>query len=112
MKVTTHTQGDAYVISLQGRILGDTESQDFMNTVKAAIIDGKRRVVFDLTDVEWMNSSGLGMLIAGQGQFKEVEGQIKLTGLNDSVSKIMHMNKLNLVFDIHTSLESAIKTFR
>jgi anti-sigma B factor antagonist len=112
MNVSTRTEGNAYVISLQGRILGDTENQDFLNTVKNALIDNKRRFIFDLTDVEWTNSSGLGMMIAGRGQILEVDGQIKMCGLNDSVSKVMHSSKLNLVFDIHPDIASAVKSFR
>ena len=112
MNVSIRNQGDISVISLQGRILVDSENVEFINTIKASIMDGIKRIIVDLTDTEWMNSSGLGMLIAGRGLLLEVEGQMKLTGLNDSVSKVMHTSKLNLVFDIYPDLDSAVKSFR
>ena len=59
-----------------------------------------------------MNSTGLGTLIAAQGLLREVESELKLVGLNDSVKSVITVNKLNLVFDIHPTVEAASGSFK
>ncbi len=112
MRVTTHTDGDVFVIGLHGKIMGDPETAEIMDTMKEAMYANHHKVVLDLSGVDWMNSTGLGTLIAAQGLLREVASELKLAGLNDSVKSVMTVNKLNLVFDIHPTVEAASKSFK
>lgn len=112
MRVTTHTDGDVFVIGLHGKIMGDPETAEIMDTMKEAMYANHRKVVLDLSGVDWMNSTGLGTLIAAQGLLREVASELKLAGLNESVRSVMTVNKLNLVFDIHPTVEAASGSFK
>lgn len=111
MRITTRSEGDVFVIGLQGKIMGDPETTEIMDTVKEALFKNQRKVVLDLEGVDWMNSSGMGTLIAAQGLLREVDCQLKLAGLNDSVRNVLTLNKLNLVFDIQSDVKSATGSF-
>ena len=112
MRITTRSEGSVLVIGLQGKIMGDPEITDILDTVKSALFNNQQKVVMDLGGVDWINSSGLGSLIAAQGLMREVEGELRLAALSDSVRSAMTINKLNLVFDFHPTVEAAAASFR
>jgi anti-sigma B factor antagonist len=111
MRITTRTEGDIFVIGLQGKITGDPETSDLIDTVKSAMFTNQQKLVLDFAGVDWINSSGLGALIAAQGLMRESRGELRLAGLNDSVKMVMVINKLNLVFDIHPTVAEAAASF-
>jgi anti-anti-sigma factor len=112
MRIETEDFGEVRVISLNGRLMGDqADLAEFLDTVKAALYNNRKKLVFDFEGVEWMNSSGLGMIIAGNGLVREVEGGlVRLAKLNDSVSRLIGINRLNLVFEIHLTVDAAVKS--
>ena len=91
--------------------MGDPETAELMDTVKQALYSNHHKVILDLEGVDWMNSSGMGSLIAAQGLLREVNSELKLAGLSDSVKTVMNLNKLNLVFDIHPDVQAASTSF-
>jgi len=112
MRISTRSEGDIYVIGLQGKIMGDPETSEIMDAVKEALFNNRRKVILDLEGLDWMNSSGMGTLIAAQALLREVDCQMKLAGLNDTVRSVLTLNKLNLVFDIHPDVKSAAESYR
>ena len=62
MKYTTRSEGKVYIFELKGKVMGGPESAAFHEDLKKAVGDGQRKVILDLGEVEWMNSSGLGRL--------------------------------------------------
>jgi len=112
MKTTTQNQGDVLVIYLHGKIMGEEPgTTEFHDTITSAIVEGKRKVVVDFANVDWLNSSGLGMLVKSYGILKEVDGQMRLSGMNEPVTEVMVSTRLDLVFEIHQSVQSAIASF-
>jgi anti-sigma B factor antagonist len=71
-------------------------------------MDNRNKVVLDFAGVDWINSTGLGMLIAANGLLRDIDGEMKLAAVNDSVSGLLKMNKLHLVFDIYPTVENAV----
>jgi len=112
MNVTTSKQDNAFVIALSGRIMGGEDTFDFFKVIGQAVAENFKNVVLDLGDVEWMNSTGLGMLISGNARVRDVGGILKLARLSDSVDKVLTLNKLNLVFEIHPTVEKAAASFK
>jgi anti-sigma B factor antagonist len=111
MQLAIQPAGNANVIRLQGKIMSDLETTEVMDAVKACIFDGKNKVVLDLAGVDWMNSTGLGMLIAARGLLLDVSGGLRLAGLNESVKQLMHLNKLDTIFEIHPDSQAAVQGF-
>jgi anti-sigma B factor antagonist len=112
MKITTRTEGEIRVIALQGKIISSQDTAELQQEIRKVIEDNVKKVVLDLTGLEWMNSTGLGALVAVMGRLRNVDGHLRLAHLNEMVNSLMTLNKLNLVFDIHPTVEAAIAGFR
>jgi anti-sigma B factor antagonist len=110
MKITTKDEGSVAVISLHGRIMSDEDVREFMDTVKQCMFDNIQEIVVDFADVDWINSSGLGMLIAAQGLLTEIGGHLRIAALNESVSKVIQINKLHLALQIHPTVATAVES--
>ena len=112
MKLSSSKQGDVHVIALGGRIMGGEETNEFFQVIDTALAENVKKVVLDLGDVEWMNSTGLGMIISGSARVRDIDGVFKLARPTDSVSHVLTINKLHLVFEIHPTVDAAVKSFR
>lgn len=75
------------------------------------IQQGKTRVVIDLSRIEWMNSTGLGILIQGYTTLRNSDGQLKLAEVTDKIQSLLTITKLGSVFDAYDSVEDAIASF-
>lgn len=112
MKTTATTQGDVKIIALKGKILSSQDTADMHNEVRLALDNNLRKIVLDLSGLDWMNSTGLGALVAVQGRLKNVDGHLRLAALTNSVGDLLKLNKLNLIFEIHPTVAAAVASFR
>ena len=111
MKMSVSVQKDILVIALHGKIMGGPESAGFNERVKEAITQGQNRVVVDLGETEWMNSSGLGLLMSGYTALRNAGGEMKLARPSKEIQSLFTITKLNLLFKTHTSVEEAVSGF-
>lgn len=111
MKLTTEKKGDVLIFALKGKIMGGPESAQFHEQLKQAIARGERKVILDLGGVEWMNSSGLGLLISGFTTLRNSGGEMKLARSTDKIQSLLVITKLNTVFEAHDTIEAALKSF-
>jgi anti-sigma B factor antagonist len=112
MNITTRDEGPVGIISLQGKIMSDADVTEFMETVKACMYNNRSNLVVDFGEVDWINSSGLGMLIAAQNLLLEMNGGMRLARLNETVNKVIQMNKLNRIFEIHPTVDEAVASIK
>ena len=112
MKIKKEMRGDIAILRVSGDILGGPPASDLLpNEIKKIIEEGTRKVVVDIENVKHMNSTGLGLLIRGYTSLKNQDGELKLSGLNDSIRGILVMTKLESVFDTYKTLEGAVRNF-
>ena len=89
--------------------LNDTQSLD---EVKKAIADGNKRIVLNLGETNYIDSGGLGTLVALHIAAHNGGGTIKLANLNKRVGDLMQVTKLLTVFEVHGSEYEALEAFR
>ena len=112
VKINKEIRGDIAILNLSGSLLGGPDSYERMPAeFKTLIDDGLKKVVVNLEQVRRMNSTGLGILIRCYMSVKKADGDLKLTGLGDTIKGILVMTKLNTVFDTYPTLEDAINSF-
>lgn len=111
MKLKTREQSDVMIVELSGKIMGGPESAQFHDTIKQAISASRKRVVIDLGEVEWMNSSGIGLLVSAYTTLKNAGCEMKLARTTDKIQSLLVITKLNSVFDSHSSVDGAIQSF-
>ena len=107
MKMNRREDGDWVVFELSGRLMGGADTEPFLKGVRELAEAGRVRIIVDLGDVAWVNSSGLGALIAAWTLLKEKGGALKLVRVSRRISQILAVTKLNTVFDVHADEASA-----
>ena len=69
-------------------------------------------VVVDLAQVDWMNSTGLGILISGYTTLRNNDGLLKLANVTDKIQSLLTITKLVSVFEAFDSVDDAVKSFK
>ncbi|MBU0509240.1 STAS domain-containing protein [bacterium] len=109
--VSSSKRDGVFIIALAGKLMGD-DTNDFYQVIGQAATENIKSVVLDLKDVDWINSTGLGMIIAGSARVRDMGGTLKLAQPNDSISKVLTLNRLHQIFEIHPTIEAAIASFK
>ena len=111
MKLKTSVQDNVLILTIKGKVMGGPEASIFQDTIKAEIARGHRRFIFDLGGVDWMNSSGLGILIGGLTTIKNASGELKLANVTEKIQSLFMITKLVTIFDSHETVEDALKSY-
>jgi anti-sigma B factor antagonist len=111
MKLVDFEQDGVFVLEPKGKIMGGPDATILHERLHELIEQGKKKVIINLADVEWMNSTGLGILISGLTTFRNNEGELKLANITEKIQSLLKITKLTGVFDAFDSVEDAIKSF-
>jgi anti-sigma B factor antagonist len=111
LKITNKTVDGILVLQCSGRIVFGEESSYLRDTVKAAIQSNKR-IVLNLGEVNYIDSGGLGTLVALHTTAYNAGTTIKLANLTKRVGDLLQVTKLLTVFDVHSSEHDALESFR
>ncbi len=107
----TRKEGDVRIIELEGRL--DVHlSMEIETSVNEIIDSGDTRLIFDLTEVKYLSSSGLRIFIASLRRLNKLKGQLKIANMNESVRRIFKVVELIELFDIYPSVDEALKSFK
>jgi len=104
MQIATTPGSDRYVITVSGEVDLAT-SPDLDDAIIAALDSGAGSLVVDLTDVSFMDSSGLGVIVRGLKRCREADKDLDLVITNERVLKVFGITGLDQVIPIHDSLE-------
>ena len=110
MKIKEDEKGDVAVISLSGKIMGGSDSTMFHGKVHECLDSGKKKIIVDLTSVEWMNSSGLGMLTAALTTVKKSQGDLIIAGATANIQNLLNITQLVRVFRVYDTIEDALRS--
>jgi anti-sigma B factor antagonist len=111
LKVATRTKDGILVVDCSGRIVFGEESSLLRETIKKAVTENNR-IVLNLGEVNYIDSGGLGTLVALRVTAQNAGGAIKLTNLTKRVGDVLQITKLLTVFDVYNSEAEAIESFR
>ena len=113
MKSTqTKIINDIAVIKIRGALMGGDETVEVRNQVKNMIASGNSKIVMDFSRVHFLNSHGLGMLMASYSTIQNVQGKLVLSRIPEKVKKVMTITKIIKLFDHYDSLKTALKSFK
>lgn len=103
--------GGITVLELAGRIVLGEESNQLRNKIKETLGQGKTRLVLDLANVSYIDSAGLGTLVAGYTSAHNQGAGIKLANLTKKFHEQLNITKLVTIFDVYDSVADAVKSF-
>ncbi len=108
----THEVSDNNVllIVMSGDLIGENNGPDLVNLVNDKIQEGYYYCAVDLSNVRYMNSSGIGVLITLLTKFRNHEGEMVLIRPSENIKKLLLITKLNKIFTVNDSREEAVKS--
>ena len=99
------------VLELSGRITLGEGSGELRNKLKDLLKEGKTRLVLNMADVSYIDSAGLGTLVAGYTSARNQGATLKLANLTNRFSETLSITKLVTVFDVYDTVKDAILSF-
>jgi anti-sigma B factor antagonist len=111
LKITDRTVDGVAVEMLEGRIVLGVESNSLREKIKGLLAAGQKKIVLNMSDVTYIDSSGLGTLVALHTSAKSQGSSLKLANLGAKFQEILQVTKLVTVFDAYDSEAAAIASF-
>jgi anti-sigma B factor antagonist len=99
------------VIDLEGRIVLGEESNSFRERVKSLLAAGKKNIVLNLAQVTYIDSAGLGTLVATFHSARSQGATLKLANLGQKFKEVLQVTKLMTVFDTYDNEAAAVQSF-
>jgi anti-sigma B factor antagonist len=111
INLTTRQVGDVSVVDMAGRItLGDGSSA-LRDHVRSLVAAGHKKILLNMREVSYIDSSGIGELVAGFTSVSHTGGALKLLGLTNKIKDLLQITKLYTVFDVHEEETHAVRSF-
>jgi anti-sigma B factor antagonist len=107
LRVKTVQENDVVVVALRGHLILEHGSM-LHEEVKKVLDEGARKLLVDLSGVDFMDSHGLGQLMASQTTVKNREGALRFIGLNQKLQRVVSMTRMDGVLHLDPDLSTAM----
>ena len=111
LKLTNREVDGISVVALEGRIVLGEESNALREKVKSLLAGGKKNIVLNMDNVTYIDSAGLGTLVASHHSAKTQGAALKLSNLGSKFHEVLQVTKLLTVFDVYDSETAAVRSF-
>jgi anti-sigma B factor antagonist len=111
MNITTREVSHVTIVDINGRITLGKETEKLRETIRSLIAEGKKKIVLNLAQVDFIDSAGVGELVSSFTAVRNAGGDLKLFGLTKKVHDILGVTKLYTVFDVKEDEFTAVKSF-
>jgi anti-sigma B factor antagonist len=111
LKMTNREVDGVSVVALDGRIVLGEESNALREKVKSLIAEGKTKVVLNMANITFIDSAGLGTLVAAHHSAKSQGAALKLAHLGSKFQEVLQITKLLTVFDVYNTEAEAVASF-
>ncbi len=111
MKFWTVHNGRIAVIEPRGSLVGDGDTDRLREIVSDFVEQGNKALVINLQKVNYLNSTGIGALIAAHATYAKNGGQVRIVGIQNNVQNLLVITKLIDVFEVDDTLDGAIEHF-
>ncbi|MCX6833115.1 MAG: STAS domain-containing protein [candidate division Zixibacteria bacterium] len=108
MKLNSREQNGVIVLEPKGKIMGGPDATILKEAIRDHVNQNAKNVVIDLKEVDWMNSTGLGIMISCLKTVREAGGEMKLSNVTDKIKSLLTITKLITVFDAYNSTDEAV----
>ncbi|HXE07634.1 MAG TPA: STAS domain-containing protein [Acidobacteriaceae bacterium] len=111
MKVATRQVDGVTILDLSGRITLGEGSVTLRDAVRDALAKGSRKIILNLADISYIDSSGIGEMVSAFTSVKNAGGELKLLNLTKKVHDLLQITKLYTVFDVKDDEAKAVSSF-
>ncbi len=111
MKYTESEKNGVVILHLKGDLLGGSDIAEFKQKLKSLLDASKKNILIDMSDVTYVNSSGIGMLISGMTTVVQAGGKFKICNIEKNIKNVFVITNLVKVFDTFNTVDEALATF-
>ncbi len=111
VKLTTRQVGDVTVVDAVGRITLGEGASTFRDTVRDLASNGHKKLLLNLAEVSYIDSSGIGEMVSGFTTVTNQGGQVKLLNLTKRVKDLLQITKLYTVFEVFDDEAAVVRSF-
>ena len=111
LKINVREMPEAVILDLSGRISLGESLAELRDSIRESLAGDQKNLLMNLADVSYVDSSGLGQLIASYASVSSRGGQMKLLNLQKRVHDLVQVTKLLTVFETYTSESAALRSF-
>jgi anti-sigma B factor antagonist len=109
MNFAQEIKGNSLILRISGDLIGEDNGTQLIAAVNDAVSHQVRACIIDISELRYINSSGIGVLITILTKFRNKSGEVYLMNPSESVSKLLVITKLNAIFQIIKSEEEILK---
>ena len=111
VKLTSRQVGDVTIMDAAGRITLGEGASAFRDAIRDLVSKGNKKVLLNLGEVSYIDSSGIGELVSGFTTVTNSGGQLKLVGLSKRVKDLLQITKLYTVFEVFDDETEGVRSF-
>lgn len=112
LKMTSREVDGVTVIAMDGRIVLGEESNALRENLKAVVAEGKKKVVLNMDNITFIDSAGLGTLVAAHHSAKNQGASLRLCHLGTKFQEVLQITKLMTIFEVYNTEPEAIASFK
>ncbi len=98
------------IVSVDGQLIVANRNE-LKDKVLKSLEDGESKFVLDFSSTEYIDSSGLGVLVSVSKKIREAGGELRLAGLNEDLRMLFELTKLDTLFKICDKTDEAVQSF-
>lgn len=111
MRISEHSDDRLTILDLMTPLSGDFSRELFVPQIETLVDEGRRDFVLNLADLPWINSTGVGLLLAARRKITDAGGRVVLAQPTDRVKDILQVVGMTTVWEIHDTLDAARASF-
>ncbi len=111
LKMTSREVDGVTVVALDGRIVLGEESNALREKIKSLVAEGKKKVVLNMDGITFIDSAGLGTLVAAHHSAKAQGASLRLCHLGTKFQEVLQITKLMTIFDVYNTEAEAVASF-
>ena len=112
LNISERQAGDVTVLDLSGKITIGEGSVSLRSAIKRLIEEGKKKILLNLAQVGYVDSSGIGELVSSYTTIGRENGQLKIVNLTQKIQDLLAITKLLTVFDVYDDEPTALNSFK
>jgi anti-sigma B factor antagonist len=112
MKIDVREREDVIIVDMEGRLVAGGSEQVLRDVINELIAEGWKKILLNLSEVAWIDSAGIGELVAGIKMAKRFGSSIKLLRVGDKVQHVLSISQILPMLDVFENEDEAISSFQ
>jgi anti-sigma B factor antagonist len=112
VKLSVRKTDTVAILDVSGKLMGGPDADVFKETIRNLLDEGFKNVVVNMSQVPFINSTGLGILISAYTTLRKEDGVLKLANVTERIDSLLMITKLGTIFETYSSEEKALESFK